>query len=219
MLPLTRPEMGYADQNLAPGEMVVFRARYHWVIYRTGLLLAVLAILLGAAALYARQTSPASGVARPVSLIALAFLAMALLVLALRWLRTAPDEFVVTSRRVMRRVGLVSREIEQAPLEKIQDITVQQGGLARLLGYGTVVLETASERGTLIFPEIARPEAFRNAVWGQAPGAGGRPAASSVAAASPAAGDRLRELENLRQQGLVSDEEYAAKRREILSHV
>ncbi|HYT32511.1 MAG TPA: PH domain-containing protein, partial [Thermoanaerobaculia bacterium] len=109
--------------------------------------------------------------------------------------------------------------IEQAPLEKIQDITVDQGTMGRLLNWGTVTIETASERGSMTFPRIAQPEAFRNALWGQSPGivAQAPTAAAGGPTARPATRERLAELESLKQQGLVSDAEYASKRQEILS--
>jgi len=31
--------MSYAEKNLAPGESIVYRARYHWIYYRTALAL------------------------------------------------------------------------------------------------------------------------------------------------------------------------------------
>jgi membrane protein YdbS with pleckstrin-like domain len=203
--------MGYAEKNLAPGEAILYRARYHWVIYRGSLALATVAIVLGIAALIARDRIPEAGAARALWIAAGAFLAVALVAFLARYLRAGVDEFVVTNRRVMRKVGLLSREIEHAPVEKIQDITIEQGWIGRLLGFGTVVLETASERGTLAFPEIARPEAFRNAIWGQAPASGAAP----VPAGDPR--DRLARLDGLKQQGLVTEEEYATKRREILA--
>jgi len=137
----------------------------------------------------------------------------------LRWVRAEADEFVVTNRRVIRKVGLFAREIEQAPLEKIQDITVDQGTMGRLLDCGTVTIETASERGSMTFPRIAHPEAFRNALWGQSPGIVAQAPTSAAGAptARPATRERLAELESLKQQGLVSDAEYASKRQQILS--
>ena len=126
----------------------------------------------------------------------------------------------MTNRRVLRKLGLFAREAEHAPIEKIQDITIDQGVIARILGYGTVALETASERGRIVFPDIARPEAFRNAIWGQ--GAipvgvpGGALPSTAPAAAPPPAAQRLAELEDLRTRGLLSTEEYARKREEIL---
>ena len=131
------------------------------------------------------------------------------------------DEFVVTNRRVIRKVGLLAREIQHAPLEKIQDVTIEQGLLGRMLGYGTVFVETASEKGMLVFPAIASPESLRTHIWGQAPpaalAAGAAPAVSAPAPVAPQ--KRLEDLQSLHQRGLVNDEEYAAKRKEILSHL
>jgi Bacterial PH domain len=167
-----------------------------------------------------------------VAYLALGFAILAGLILLGRWFRASRDEFVVTDRRVIRGVGLISRAHEQAPIDKIQDITVNQSGLGRIFDYGDVILETASERGTLEFPSIASPEAFRTAIWGRprtAPAAGavstpamaGMPAAPAVPAgpAPGAASARMEELEGLRRRGMVTEAEYAEKRREILSHL
>jgi hypothetical protein len=80
--------------------------------------------------------------------------------------------------------------------------------MGRMLGYGTVIVETASERGMLVFPSVAQPDGFRNHIWGQPPSKPDVPETPTP----PAAQARLEELENLRQRGLVSPEEYAAKR-------
>ena len=215
--------MGYAEKNLAAGEKILYRAHYHWIVYRFSIVVLVLAVALGAAALYAGSAQAGEEVGRPLGLLAAAFVVIALLSFLWRRFRAGLDEFVVTNRRVIRRIGLYAREIQQAPLEKIQDITVEQGNVGRMLGYGTVILETASEKGMLTFPYLASPEAFRNHVWGQAPAA--EPAAGTSAASPPpgaafsSARARLEELESLRQRGLLSQEEYAAKRQEILSNL
>jgi len=208
--------MGYAEKNLAPGETILYRARYHWLVYRTGLLLLLLSCLVGAASFYAHRTNPESGVAGPTSFLALGFLVLAGVALAWRRIRVAADVFVVTNHRVIRKVGLLAREIQQAPLDKIQDITIEQGLLGRLLDYGTVVLETAAEHGSLVFPLIAHPESFRNQLWGQGPHSG--PLAPS-AAAPASARERLAELEKLRQSGLVTEAEYAARRKAIVESI
>jgi membrane protein YdbS with pleckstrin-like domain len=213
--------MGYAEKNLAPGESILYKARYHWVFYRFTIIVLVLSAALGVSALYARRAQAGDEVGRPLAYIAAAFVVLALLAFLVRRFRASQDEFVVTNRRVIRKVGFYAREIQQAPLEKVQDISVKQGVFGRMLGYGTVIVETASEKGMLVFPAIASPEGFRNAVWGQAPPAPPVSAATTVPA--PAGGSatrgRLEELDRLKQQGLINDEEYAAKRKEILSHL
>jgi len=205
--------MGYAEKNLAPSETIVYRARYHWIYYGIPILLLVLAALLGLASLYAMEVSPQDDkLGRVVSYLALAFLVLAGASFLIRRIRASADEYVITNRRVIRKYGLIAREVEQAPLEKIQDITIRQSVPARLLGYGTVILETASETGRIVFPRIAQPESLRTALWAEV-----RPPASPAIPIAAPARDRLAELEELRTRGLVSPEEYAAKRGEILN--
>ncbi len=212
--------MGYAEKNLAAGETILYRARYHWVFYRFSIVVLVLAAVLGSFALHAKNAQAGDEVGRPLAWIAAAFVVIGLIAFLSRRVRASADEFVVTNRRVIRKVGLVSREVQHAPIEKIQDITIEQGMFARMLGYGTVIVETASEKGMLVFPLISNPEGLRTHVWGQAPAAaGGSAAVASAAPAPPNFRARLEELEQLKEKGLVSQEEYAAKRQEILSHL
>lgn len=219
--------MSYVERNLAPGESVVYRARYHWIYYGTALLLLLFAFLLGLASIYSNQISPGDDtVPKVVRYMAVGFLLLAAGVFLVRRIRASADEYVVTNRRVVRKYGLVAREVEQALLEKIQDVTLRQGVIARLLGYGTIVVETASETGRLVFANIANPEAMRTALWNQAAAPGRAlvvPAAVAIpeptASAPPARlaiRERLAELEELKGRGLLTAEEYAAKRKEIL---
>ena len=207
--------MSYAEKNLAPGETIVYRARYHWIYYRTALALLLVSAVLGLWWWIAGSSLGSPSGSAIFGNVALLFLGASVASFLLRRIRNAADEFVVTNRRVVRKVGLFAREAEHAPIEKIQDITIEQGVTARLLGYGNVALETASERGRIVFPDIARPEAFRNAIWGQGAAAAGAPAAPAPPAPVPIA-DRLKDLEDLRTRGMLSNEEYARKREEIL---
>ncbi len=211
--------MGYADKNLAPGETILYRARYHWVFYRFSIIVLVLAAAMGLAALRARNAQAGAEVGMPLAWVAAAFVVIGLVAFLARRVRASVDEFVVTNRRVIRKVGLFAREVQHAPLEKIQDITIEQGIMARMLGYGTVIVETASEKGMLVFPAVASPESFRTHVWGQAPPTGQASPAVPASPAPPTPRARLEELESLKQRGLLSEQEYAAKRQEILSHL
>ncbi len=75
----------------------------------------------------------------------------------------ATSEFAVTNRRVIIKVGLVSRKTVELNLEKVESIGVEQTILGRLLGYGTlVVVGTGGTKEP--FQRIADPMAFRRAV-------------------------------------------------------
>jgi membrane protein YdbS with pleckstrin-like domain len=56
------------------------------------------------------------------------------------------DEFfAVTGVRVMLVHGIVTRRVDMMPLTKITDLTVNRSVMGRLLGYGTIVLESAGQ--------------------------------------------------------------------------
>ena len=173
--------MSYVERNLAPGESVVYRARYHWIYYGTALPSSSFSSrcswgwLSGTVSAGDETGPPGRGV------MAIGFLLLAAGVFLVRRIRASADEFVVTNRRVVRKYGLVAREVGTGAEEKIQDVTFAQGVIARLLGYGTIVVETASETGRLVFANIAIPEAMRTALWNQAANPGRAPAEPAVA--------------------------------------
>jgi uncharacterized membrane protein YdbT with pleckstrin-like domain len=206
--------VGYAEKQLAPGEAILYRARYHWVIYTRGILFLAAAVALAVAA-FARESSPgAEGQARALAWAGGVLAVIGLSLLLFRAVRASADEFVVTDRRVIHKMGLVAHETRQCPLSKIQDVTVDQTVPGRLFGYGDLGVETASERGQIVFPSIRDPEQLRTAIWTHV-GTGGEVAAAEPVRAANAA-SRMAELKQMKENGLLTEAEYEGKRREIL---
>ena len=79
------------------------------------------------------------------------------------WIQRATSEFAVTSRRVIIKVGLVSRRTVEMNLEKVESIGVDQGIVGRILDYGMIeVVGTGGTREP--FRAIRDPLGFRRAV-------------------------------------------------------
>jgi uncharacterized membrane protein YdbT with pleckstrin-like domain len=116
-------------------------------------------------------------------------------------------------------------------LDKINNVKHRQSLTGRLLGFGDLEIDTASDTGAEVFPRIANPVGFKRAIDAatsafHAAAAAGRPAApppvaapAAAPAAPPAAttgADRLRDLKRLLDDGLISQAEFDAKRQQIL---
>jgi membrane protein YdbS with pleckstrin-like domain len=69
--------------------------------------------------------------------------------------------YIVTDERVVDVdfLNLIYREITDANIDKIQDVTVQVGGVTEaLFNYGNVLIQTASELPLIEFDNVPRPD-------------------------------------------------------------
>jgi len=72
----------------------------------------------------------------------------------------ATSEFAITDKRVIVKVGLISRKTLEMNISKIETVNVNQGILGRMLGYGTVtVVGTGGTKEA--FNSISSPLEFR----------------------------------------------------------
>src|SRR5262245_3593931 len=108
--------MSYVDSNLASGEQVVYRARLHWTNYLWGLIFLVV------------------GFAKPL------LLGLGVLLSIRAFIRSATTEMAVTNKRVIAKVGLISRRTLEMNLAKIENISIDQPIFGRMLNYGTITV-------------------------------------------------------------------------------
>jgi uncharacterized membrane protein YdbT with pleckstrin-like domain len=80
--------------------------------------------------------------------------------LAFKVFEWSDEYFAVTKVRVMLVHGIVTRRVDMMPLSKVTDLTVNRTIMGRMLGYGTLVLESAGQDQALSTVEyIPEPEA------------------------------------------------------------
>ena len=96
-------------------------------------------ILPTVAAVYGGSSAPGGGSWG--LLIALAIIALVLAGAAFGWRRT---QYRIGSQDIRLRKGIVSRQARSVPFERIQDVSLEQGPLARLLGLVEVRFETGA---------------------------------------------------------------------------
>ena len=164
--------MGYTDSLLADGEVVVRRARQHWLALvpeaRRAWLLLLIGIVALVAGLYvANGAAPWPTIGSGLSLVALAALLIGIVDAAYHVARWRAQDYVVTNRRVVLVEGILNKRAADSSLEKINDAILTQGVLGRILGFGDLDILTASESAIDHFRIIAQASAFKREMLNQ----------------------------------------------------
>ena len=125
-------------------------------------------------------------------------------------------EYIVTDRRVIKREGVFTISSFDASLDKINNVFYEQSLVGRILGYGRVGLETASEQGVTTFEMVPRPVEFKNRILQQretCQPAGPTQKVESMQADIPRL---LEELASLRDRNIITAAEFEAKKQSLL---
>ena len=144
----------YVRSTLSPNESPVYQTSLHWIIFARFAFFTLLAFLIAmpfAIFVQALTGSQLGWFALPLP----TFLMVA------PTLAYVSSELVITNSRVLIKTGIVRRQTLEMFVTKIESIAIEQGFLARIFDYGTVII-----RGTGGFEEpfetIAHPIEFRN---------------------------------------------------------
>lgn len=93
-----------------------------------------------------------------VSIICLPISAMLLLY---AYLKIRSTEMGITSKRVIRKAGVIMRDTAEIRLSKVESVSVKQGFLGRIFGYGDVIISGTGGNGA-VMKGVKDPLAFRN---------------------------------------------------------
>lgn len=140
--------------HLSDVEDVVWESRPHPVAMGTGLPIGLALVLAGT--LVVAWSMPEAGVTFAVG-VAVTLLGI---VLALsRYLVWTNTRYVITTDELYKKRGIVSRDVTQFRLDRVQNTTLEQTGVGRVLGYGTLTVFTAGSGGPeLTFEHVPQPE-------------------------------------------------------------
>lgn len=89
-----------------------------------------------------------------------------LILLILAFIRQITTELALTDKRVIAKVGLISRRTIEQRLTKVESLRVEQSILGRILNYGTVVVQGTGGAATPI-KNVADPLAFKSTLENQ----------------------------------------------------
>lgn len=129
-----------SDEYLLDTERRVIRVRMHWAclswdIFETIALLAV-------AVMVSYLLPPSMWLVQNVLWYAALFVLLRFTYIVLSWW---VERIVVTDKRMMMTTGIITTKVLMMPIGKVTDLTYERPLMGRLLGYGTMIVESAGQ--------------------------------------------------------------------------
>ena len=216
---VTLAAVAYDRSNLHANEQIVVDEHPHWIMLMWSVVWVVLAIAFGIFLLVQGWTGWFGTGTKWVAILALV---VSLLYLAQRLIKWYSTNFVITTDRCIYREGIISKRGIEIPLERINTVFFHQHLFERLVRAGDLMIESAGTGGEQRFEDIRNPVMVQNLLYqtmednenrkfdrirtpAEGPGAGG-----SVA-------DEIAKLAALRDQGHLTDAEFAAQKAQLLA--
>jgi uncharacterized membrane protein YdbT with pleckstrin-like domain len=142
--------------DLHPGEEIVFEGRPVWrsilSFYITGLIAAIVVAVIVAIA-----ASTGLGVA--------AWLVLFALVLLVGFIRRVETRYTITNQRLRIQRGILSKNVQQTRIERVQNVNTRQSVVDRILRVGTVDFDTAgTDDSDFTFAGVGNPHEVVTAV-------------------------------------------------------
>jgi uncharacterized membrane protein YdbT with pleckstrin-like domain len=208
--------MAFPRKLLIPGEQLVLELRPHPVALGLAALGTIGALVLAG---WLSVKVVDDGVMQSIIWIALIVFLVLYPVRKLVWWLTS--DFVVTSSRVIHREGFIAKRSMEIPLDKINDVRFEQGIFERMVGAGTLVIQSASESGRNEFRFIRHPEEVQRTIYHESEADQTRTVQRatpppSATAGAPSTTTELERLADLRARGVLTEEEFQAQKARIL---
>jgi membrane protein YdbS with pleckstrin-like domain len=138
--------------------------------------------------------------------------------------------YVLTTERLITRVGLIAQSGVEIPLERITNVNFSQTVFERMLGAGDLLIESAGSSGQSKFSNIPHPDEFQTLLYktrerrtielaGRGNSVSPPTPATPQASPAPDAAESIRKLAELRSEGLISEAEYEERRRALLDEI
>jgi len=204
----------YLKSLLGENETVLFETHQHWLVLAGEILsetvLTVALVVLVSLTLFLWVPNPLVALGYLLLLFPLVSLLRDILIWSNR-------KYVVTSRRVIQLSGVFNKNVTDSSLEKVNDVKMNQSFLGRMFDYGDIEILTASELGANKFTHIGRPIQYKTAMINAKEKLERAPAAQAVPDRPVrSAADLLVQLDELRQNGVLTEAEFQSKKTDLL---
>jgi len=209
--------MPFPRKLLNEGEDVILDLHPHWWYFSGPVTAVVVSVVL---AVVLRNQN--DGVGPFLRIVSLGLVLAAVAWLAVTYAKWSTTNVVVTTDRLIHREGVLGKRGKEIPLERVNDISVNQTFFERMLGAGDVTVESGGERGQQVFTDIAKPFIVQNVIYVEMERAKARDADRSGGGGGPrelSIPEQLEKLDDLRQRGIISQAEFDAKKTQLLERM
>jgi uncharacterized membrane protein YdbT with pleckstrin-like domain len=207
----------FSSKLLNEGEDIVLDLHPHWVYFLKSGLAFTAALVLGAYVAFGVEDANSA-----VEVVSGVLVLIALVWAGLTYVKWVTTNFVITTDRLIYRHGVLSKHGIEIPLERVNTVFFSQSILERVVGSGDLVIESAGEMGRQDFSNVRKPSAVQNVIHKQMEanenrkfdrvGRGAAPTPESIP-------DQIAKLDQLRQQGAITQAEFDAKKQELLGRM
>lgn len=151
--------MAYPERLLGEGEEIVLDMHQHWKLLVAPFVVALLDVGLGVYFINIVNKTIATDI---FLVVMVGLLLWGSLWPYLKWRTT---QYVVTSKRVVIRTGVFSRNGRDVPLSRVNDVSFHHSFFDRILGCGTITVESAGERGQVMLTEVPHVEEVQRTIY------------------------------------------------------
>lgn len=158
--------MGSAKRYLADDERLVHATRQHWSLLIGEFLALLIIVAVVVAGVWLIPAGHEWADIATYALVGLGVLAALIfwLIPLLKWRTTV---FILSDRRLLKRHGIIAKHGRDIPLARINDVSFTVPLVGRLLRYGTLHVQSASEQGIMQFKYVPHARWFQSTIYSQ----------------------------------------------------
>lgn len=157
--------MGYVQQNLNPGERILYTTHLHWIVLFRSILVDALFTVAGLALLvwgFAGKHAE-RGEAQAAEIAGVVLVLIGGIIIATAAIRRNATEMAVTNKRIIIKAGFLTKRTIELFLSKVESVNVEQTVFGRMMGYGGLTLRGTGGTNEP-FSHVANPLEFRRQV-------------------------------------------------------
>ena len=201
--------MALPKKLLNAGETLVVDSRPHWWYFSKN----ALALIVSVALLVIGEAKTDSDVIRYVTA---GLTLISLLWFVARYLKWMTTNFAVSNNRVIFRQGVVAKKGIEIPLDRVNTIFFNQGIFERMIGAGTLKIESAGTGGHEEFTDIRKPAEVQNTIHRLMEEEQTSHVSTTTVERDLSIPEQIDKLDDLRKRGVITDEDFAAKKSQLL---